>query len=97
MGRSGRGVVVVPFDDPLEERAQHGESVADGGGATRACRLVPRRTACQDSKSSMWVRSMVATDTQAGSAVVTRWANNLRAKSAADTVFGRAEASSWSR
>ena len=57
----------------------------------------PRRTACQDLKSSMWVRPMVATDTQVGSAVVTRWANNLRAKSAADTVFGRAEASSWSR
>ena len=57
----------------------------------------PGRAACQVLKSSMWGLPMPATDTQVGSAVVTRWAKSRRARSTADTVAGRAETSSCSR
>ena len=92
----GRGVVVVPLDDPLEERAQHGEPVPDGGG--RQGLASPSRTGGLPGLEVLDVaRPMAATDTQVGSARVTRWAKSRRARSAALTVAGRAETSSCSR
>ena len=59
--------------------------------------VLPRRATSQHLKSSMWARPMRATETQLGSASVTRWAKNRSVSSAAATVPGRAETSSWSR
>jgi len=92
----GRSVVVVPLDDPLEERAQEAER----------CRMVvvdkglpplPGRAALPGLEVLDVGRPMAATDTQVGSAVVTRWAKSRRARSTADTVAGRDETSSCSR
>ncbi len=59
--------------------------------------VLPRRATSQVLKSSMWGRAMRATETQAGSASLTRWAKKRSVISAAATVPGRAETSSWSR
>ena len=42
----GRGIVVVPFDDALEERAQQAEPVPDGAGR-EGLPPCPGRAACQ--------------------------------------------------
>ena len=92
---SSRGVVVVPLDDPLEERAQEAEAVPDGGGRQGLASLP--RSGRLPGLEVLDVGSMATTDTQVGSAVVTRWAKSRRAKSTALTVAGRDETSSCPR
>ena len=58
--QAGRGVVVLPFHDALEEGPHGAEAVPDRQGG-HPLPLLPGRAASHRLKSSMWTRPMAAT------------------------------------
>ena len=94
--QTGRGVVVVPLDDALEEGAHRAEPMSDGHGGQGLAGPAP--TGHQPGLEVLDVGTPDARHRRAAwIGLGDAWAKKRSVSSAAATVLGRAETSSWSR